>query len=58
MNDNTINAIGPLQERADRDPDVWNEIEHYGEYYYFRIGFHHYVSAEQVYVEQDCVYKD
>ena len=46
MNDNTINAIGPLQERADRDPDVWNEIEHYGEYYYFRIGFHHYVSAE------------
>ena len=46
MNDNTINAIGPVQERMDRDPDVWNEIEHYGEYYYFRIGFHHYVSAE------------
>jgi len=46
MNDKTINAIGPLQERADRDPDVWNEIEHYGEYYYFRIGFYHYVSSE------------
>ena len=46
MNDNTINAIGPVQERMDRDPDIWNEIEHYGEYYYFRIGFHHYVSAE------------
>jgi hypothetical protein len=46
MNDDTINAIGPLQERMDHDPNVWNEIEHYGEYYYFRIGFHHYVSAE------------
>ena len=46
MNDKTINAIGPLQERMERDPNVWNEIEHYGEYYYFRIGFYRSVSSE------------
>jgi hypothetical protein len=45
MNDKTINAIGPLQERLDHD-DVWNEIEHYGEYYYFRIGFYRSISGE------------
>ena len=46
MNDKTINAIGPLQERMERDPNVWNEIEHYGEYYYFRIGFYRSISGE------------
>jgi hypothetical protein len=46
MNDTTKNAIGPLQERMDHDPNIWTEIEHYDEYYYLRIGFYRSVSAE------------